>query len=40
MKPAAFNIAVEDHLKDVFNKSYRWRPPTKKDILKHTLQKN
>jgi hypothetical protein len=38
-KPAAFNVPVEDHLKDVFNRSYRWKAPTRKDILKHTIQK-
>jgi hypothetical protein len=38
-KPHAFNIPVESHLKDVFNKSYKWKPPTRKDILKHTIQK-
>ncbi len=37
-KPTAFNIDVETHLKATFKASYKWTPPKKLDILKHSLR--
>jgi hypothetical protein len=28
-KPAVFDKTVEDHLKEEFKVSYKWKPPTK-----------
>lgn len=37
-KPVVFERTVEDHLKTAFKESYRWRPPNRETILKHSLK--
>ena len=37
-KPAVFEKTVEEHLAENFHESYKWRPPKKQDILKHSLR--
>lgn len=37
-KPTVFERSVEDHLKGAFRDSYKWRPPNRSQILKHTLK--
>jgi hypothetical protein len=32
LKPQAFNVEVEQHLKSTFKVNYEWRPPNKEKI--------
>lgn len=39
-KPAVFDRTVEDHLKAAFKDTYKWKPPTKEQILKQSIAQN
>lgn len=38
-KPKVFEKEVEDHLKDAFKSSYRWKGVSREDMLKHNTIK-
>ena len=32
LKPQAFNVDIETHLKSTFKSNYQWKPPSKEKI--------